>query len=691
MGSRFSRRSQESERQRSRNAPALPVIALGVVGVLLGTGATTTAIGMSDRLPWLADRRPGDAQRYVASDGVWKRPAQVARTGDEIPAGQDSDLVTLRNDRTGEAITVDPHRLQPAGAHLAGGPSKVLVAKGMMVLVDRDGGTLRRIDPVKGRDLGQVWRSAAPVADAVADQQGTVWVLSTDGRLRGLAWNDHAERFGESSETQIRRVADDGLLAAHPIGVTVFGPRAGVIAQVGTAHDGYRQSNQLVGIAPQATDGPADLVVGALPNRSSVVISDRGAVRQVSTAELGCDRPINPAAFDGRVYVVCQGDHKVIQLTREGRTAGAAIATPGSGDAEPVADGGRLVLNVGGAGKGIEIDRAGSEQGSGTTPQPAAPTQTSAAVPTPAAGGVEPGRDRQAPTDLAVTPLPGGPGSGSVPGGPGSGSTHGGASPAPSTSDSPAPNDEAAHPESGVETSAVPTPGSEPRDTATSAPTESAPPVGSSPATAPTGATKQQPNAAPSRRLPAEGASSGTKPTPRTTAARATTSTPTSLAPATRKPGTTNPARSTKPAVSTPAPATAGPPATQSMTATQSTTGTQSTPATRSTTAQPASLTNSADVAETAERGRPSRSAGAEAIDPLATSTEPDSSAERTDPPTSPTWLGVRREGTSATGRFDKVAPATDYPILCDAAGVGIRNGTPGPVACEPGSAGKVV
>lgn len=411
MRSPFTRTAREdSRRQTVANVSALSVIALGVVGGMLGTGAASTAIGVSDGMTWLPDARSGEVLQYNPSTKKVERVYRVGEPGDAIAVSQDSGIVALRNERTGDVITVDMSRLRSTGARATGAQSKVLVAKGMMMLIDRERGVLRRIDPVQAGDLGHPWHSPAPVADAVADQQGTVWVISADGKLRALAWNDQAQRFDQKSVKQIDRVADDGLLAAHEAGVTVFGPRAGVISQVGTPNDSHQQSNQLIGVAPQTTEGPSGLVAGALPNQSAVVLLDRGQVRQVSTVELGCARPIDPAAFHDRVYVVCQGSSKVIQLTREGRVAGPEIATPGSGDAQPVADEGRLVLNVSGAREGIEIDRAGSDQRFDRTPETG--TQMMRVEPNPANQGMQAGR-QQARADLATEPLPGQPESGS--------------------------------------------------------------------------------------------------------------------------------------------------------------------------------------------------------------------------------------------------------------------------------------
>lgn len=387
------------------NASVASAIALGVVGVLVGTGVASTAIGVSDGMTWLTDAARGEILQYNPSTKRIERAYKVAQPGDVIEISQDSGIVSIENGRTGELLTVDMSKMRAAGARAIDANSKVLVAKGMMVLVDAQTNTLTRIDPIRADDLGEPWTlpRGTAVADAAADRQGTVWVVSNDGVVRGLEWDRRSQRFLEVKSKKVDKVADDAELVAHPEGVTVFGPRAGVIAQVGTPSDTYQQSNQLIGVASATTESPADLVPGALKKQSAVAILDRGRVRQVSTAALGCARPISPTAFNETVYVVCEGSQKVIRLTRDGRVAGPEIRTPGPADAEPIADEGRLVLNVSGASQGIEIDRSGAPQLFDR--QPLGGTQTVQVQPDESRQGLKVGRD-QARDDLRADPAP---------------------------------------------------------------------------------------------------------------------------------------------------------------------------------------------------------------------------------------------------------------------------------------------
>lgn len=341
-------------------ASIVSAVALGLVGVMAGTAFAGAALAVGDAGAWLSG-----AARSPVHDGDTARVEDGEGGSSQALAGtRGVGVVSIRNDRTGEIITADMSRMPVAGARPTASTSKVLLAKGMMVVVDGQTNSITRLDPAGGPKVGEAWRppAGAVVAAAEADAQGVVWVFTVDGMIRGLDWDAPAGRFVEEKAERIERVSDDAVLAPHATGVTVFGPRAGVIAQVGTGADGYQQSNQLIGIDAASITGSADLVPGALADQSAIVILDRGRVRQISTAPLGCARPAAPAAFDDTVYVVCQGNQKVIRLTRDGRVAGPEIRTPGRTDAQLTTDGGRLMLTVHGADQGREIDRTGAEK-----------------------------------------------------------------------------------------------------------------------------------------------------------------------------------------------------------------------------------------------------------------------------------------------------------------------------------------
>lgn len=345
------------------NASAVSAITLGIVGVMLGTGVASTAIGVTDGVTWLADPATGEVLQYNPSTKRVEKSYQVGQAGDPIEVAQANGGVVLRNGRTGEVLTVDMAN-PGAGRRASGDKAKVVMAKGLMAVADTERGTVTRIDPVKATDLGSSFQvPGGELIAAVADEDGTIWVATSEGKLIGLRWQDSENGFVKSADRALKNPINPGaVLSPHPKGVTLFDARSGVIAQSGTGSDVEVQENRLIGADPTKVLGPADLVPATLTEQSAVVVLDRGRLTQYSTAGMGCDRPVDPVAFNDVVYVVCQGSQKVIRLTRTGAEAGPEIRTPGNADAKPVTDEGRLVLNVSGAEEGIEIDRTGTDQ-----------------------------------------------------------------------------------------------------------------------------------------------------------------------------------------------------------------------------------------------------------------------------------------------------------------------------------------
>ncbi|HHV20865.1 MAG TPA: hypothetical protein GXZ30_04920, partial [Propionibacterium sp.] len=340
------------------------MISLAMVGVLIGSGVASTVMGVSDGITWLSNGARGEVLQYIPGSKRVERGYQVGAGSDPIEVTQGDGIVALRNERTGEIMTVDMSRMRVGGVRASRGGSKVVVTRGMMFVLDTERNRLSRVDPVRAEDLGEPWGTPdnVPIADVAADDEGTVWVVDARGVLRGLSWEPEGARFVERKAKRVALVGEDAVLTGHEVGVSVFGPRAGVIAQVGTKNDGYRQSSQLIGVDPARVNGPSDLVSAAVSDKTMVVILDRGEVRVVSTGNLGCPRPAKPVAFDDTIFVVCQGSGKVIQLTRDGKMAGPPIATPGEADAELITDEGRLLFNVGGAPEGIQIERGGAAE-----------------------------------------------------------------------------------------------------------------------------------------------------------------------------------------------------------------------------------------------------------------------------------------------------------------------------------------
>lgn len=346
-----------SARAKAANASALSIVALGVAGVMLGTGVASTAIGVSDGVTWLSDISRGELLLYNPATRTIETAYRVAAPGSPLKVTQHNGQVAITDERTGQVTTIDMTTMAKGGQR-AGNGSKVIMSAGHMFVADLGDGRISAVDPVTAVDLGTPFVNDKGIVDVAVDERGTVWLVGQDGVVKSLNWSDAESTFTVGVTKQVPKLGGDGVLTPHAKGVTVFGPAEGIVAQVGTPSEVYLKDDAFIGLDP-AGSAPADLVPFTLPS-GEVVLLDHGQPRRVSGRDHGCRTPKDAVVFNDNVFVVCAGESKVSRLTRDGRPAGPPIKTPG-GDAEPVNDEGRLLLNVPGSDQGVEIGRSGEQ------------------------------------------------------------------------------------------------------------------------------------------------------------------------------------------------------------------------------------------------------------------------------------------------------------------------------------------
>ncbi len=162
----------------------MSAIALGLTGVMVGSGVASTAIGVTDGVTWLGDRNSGEILQYNPSTGIVEQSVRVAEPGADVVVVQHNGMLALKNKKTGGEITTFDLRTLTVGGQRTGAEAKVLMGKGgRMYVADAAAGTITRIDPVTATDLGtpvdgEQLRRGAALIDAVADESGTVWAAS---------------------------------------------------------------------------------------------------------------------------------------------------------------------------------------------------------------------------------------------------------------------------------------------------------------------------------------------------------------------------------------------------------------------------------------------------------------------------------------------------------------------------------
>ncbi|MFD9700675.1 hypothetical protein [Lentzea sp. NPDC059081] len=348
-----------------RESASFVAALLGVLvlaGAALGQGISRTSVAVSDGLTWLGDDQRGEVVQVNPVSGKPQTRLQISGPDSQLEIAQEDGRLIVLNRRTGEITVIDLATLLASGRRQAppGATSKVLVSNGMVYVVDRAAGTVHTADPLTLADVGQTWEAGQPLADAVVDERGVLWLVDHGGTLRSLDWSDDEERFQERSHKQISGAGPRTVLVPHDQGVTLIGLDGGVVVRDGTGEDVSRSTDRTDALVIAAQTAPTDLVPASVPDSSAVVLVVDGQVQRVDVGTLGCPKPGRPAVFRDKVYVPCKGSGKVIVLDRGGKRGGDDVRTSGGSDPELVFDDGRLFVNVPGSSTGVLVDTDGA-------------------------------------------------------------------------------------------------------------------------------------------------------------------------------------------------------------------------------------------------------------------------------------------------------------------------------------------
>ncbi|WP_434446277.1 hypothetical protein [Lentzea sp. E54] len=348
-----------------RESASFAAALLGVLvlaGAALGQGISRTSVAVSDGLTWLGDDQRGEVVQINPVSGKPQTRLQISGPDSQLEIAQEDGRLIVLNRRTGEITVIDLATLLASGRRQAppGATSKVLVSNGMVFVVDRAAGTVHTADPLTLADVGQTWQAGQPLADAVVDERGVLWLVDHGGTLRSLDWSDDEERFQERSHREISGAGPRTVLVPHDQGVTLIGLDGGVVVRDGTGEDVSRSTDRTDAEVIAAQSAPTDLVPASVPDSSAVVLVVDGQVRRVDVGALGCPKPGRPAVFRDKVYVPCKGSGKVIILDRGGHRGGDDVRTSGGSDPELVFDDGRLFVNVPGSSTGVLVDADGA-------------------------------------------------------------------------------------------------------------------------------------------------------------------------------------------------------------------------------------------------------------------------------------------------------------------------------------------
>lgn len=350
----------------ARGAAELSVVVVAgslVAGVLFGNGAARTAVDVADGLTWFTDDPTGEVIEVNPATGRPEARLPVGNDGDTLDIAQYDGRLIVTNRTTGQLTSFDLSSLLASGGQRVtpGGATDVLDHGDDVFLLDRERGTIAHIDPVTTDAIGEMWSSPTGLADAAVDGRGRIWAVDPEGLLTELRWSTSSLRFVAEEERQIDHSGARSVLVGHDEGVTLFGPEAGIVVQVGTGRELVADAIRMTGDLEVPDEAPDDLVPAASPDSGTVAIVGDGVVREVEVSAIGCEEPSRPEVFEGIVYVPCAGAGRVVRLTPDGQRAGADIevADP-DGDPDLVLDDGSLLVNVPGSAKGAVVHADGT-------------------------------------------------------------------------------------------------------------------------------------------------------------------------------------------------------------------------------------------------------------------------------------------------------------------------------------------
>jgi hypothetical protein len=428
------------------------IVLYAIVGVLAAGGAAFATAGRwrdsvaFDKLTWLADD-DGQITGVDPETGEPRGGLQVGEPGDVMRVVQGNDVLIVTNTRTGLVTMVALPSLTARNLR-SGNPGalKVLLTGDQVYVADLAAGRVERVNPLSGERIGQPWLTDIPFIDAVTDRAGMLWALDKNAQLIALRWSDQDRGFREERRAPVKASGPRSVLVGHDAGVTAVDPDSGWVVQIGTPKEQSVKAGNLRTALVAADFSPAKLVPVAAPGTSIMLIIRDGRVVAVDGAALGCPNPDKAVVYRDMVYAPCKGARKVIALDSSGRLRGE-VPTPKGGNPVLVVAGGRLIVNVPGAGaimvrpdgstRAIDTDapdvekrdtraQAGGGPGGNNRPKrsPGAPdrpdarTEPGAAAPgpgggdeaapsatTPAAGG-GPGTAPAAPATTAAAPPP---------------------------------------------------------------------------------------------------------------------------------------------------------------------------------------------------------------------------------------------------------------------------------------------
>jgi hypothetical protein len=401
--------------RRGASTGTVAVLSVALACTLFGAGALGRAAELTDGNFWLWSSPGGQLSRTNPHDGRVDLVTSVPESaGHGVVVTQDDDHLILHDLETGRMTSIDLTEmaftgrldLEPGAEH------GFFLGAGHGVVVDREAGEVRAVDPATFRSTGEVLKLPAPLVGGEFDANGVLWVgVPSQGTVVGVRIADGTAEVVDTvgvtdpADDFVMTVRDQGPLVVNRSDDTLVEVRGGAVAE---------ESSPLeLADAAVPARTPGALVAVTVPGDDALLTlagpHDGGSVEVVRAEGIGGSVAV---PYEGRVYLAADDGGSVRVFEADGREA-EAVEVPGAEGALVLeVREGHLFVNAPESGAALVIGPTGETAEVEKFPPPPGPGGTEPGEPggeTPVAPG-EPdpsGEPTAAPSPGQPTPAPG--------------------------------------------------------------------------------------------------------------------------------------------------------------------------------------------------------------------------------------------------------------------------------------------
>ncbi|GAB3456223.1 hypothetical protein GCM10027570_37480 [Streptomonospora sediminis] len=331
---RHKKNSERGRFGRHATAGAVTVLATGLVGsAVFGVGAFSHLDQLSDGSSWLWSRVTGEVIRVNANNGQVDLVQAVKGSANHpVRLAQNNRHLVLHDLNTGSLTSVNLSRMDFSGETEIGASTDnhFILGRDAAVIVAKETGEIRRVDPETLQPVGEPLQLAGPLVGGQFDSDGVLWVAApSQGTVVGIDPSGDQPQVVDS--VPVSDPGDDIALTVLDSGALAVNRDSGELSVVsGGSATTVDSPVSLKGAeVPDRTAG--DLATVTVADSSSIVaVRDLTGDPQPQAFTVHGERPDPALAYSGQVYVPYSGEGLVRKFSRDG-TQSSTIQVPDAG------------------------------------------------------------------------------------------------------------------------------------------------------------------------------------------------------------------------------------------------------------------------------------------------------------------------------------------------------------------------